>query len=40
MLDGVMIFVVVMEHNWYTPEELGDPIIATKEVVVIHNVYH
>lgn len=40
MFDGVMILVLVLEHNLSTLEELEDHIIITKVVALIHNVYH
>ena len=35
---GVMILVLVLEHNSSTLEELEDQVITKKEVVLIHNV--
>ena len=40
MFDGVMILVLVLEHNWYTLGELVDQNTDTKEEAVIYNVYH
>ena len=40
MFDGVMILVLVLEHNLSTLEELEEQIIEAKEVEVIHSVYH
>ena len=40
MFDGVMILVLVLEHNLSTLEELEGPTIHKVEVVVIHSVYH
>ena len=42
MFDGVMILVLVLEHNLQlsTLEELEDQTMTTKEVVPIHNAYH
>ena len=38
--DGVMILVLVLEHNLFTLEELEDHAMLIVEMVVIHNVYH
>ena len=40
MFDGVMILVLVLEHNWFTLEELENHIIHIVEVALIHSAYH